>query len=176
MPTEMKHEFKTLPTPGFELNDKGFRYVVTSARPHKNKNGASSMVVTLQGWCAEDGAPFSFTNGPKVWNLPRRCPGHNKGWVRATPFNASAPQAMPAVAAEPAPLDTEVLTTFRSEVLLPLAKNASGAGDKARVALIREIARFYDMWVEVAFGDGDGELLEIEIAEATPPSADDLFS
>lgn len=148
----LKHTFTTLPEPGFELIDKGFRYVVTAAQPHTNQKGEPSAIVTWRGWCAHDGQPFEFKTGAKVYNLARRCKVHNAGWAIATPY--ATDKAGPA-------FDMDRLTTFRSDVLLGFAKKAHATGDQTKVATIRELVSLYDQWLDTLNGT---------------VTADDLFS
>lgn len=86
MASQLKFALDTLPIPGFEVNEMGFRYVVIAAREHITREGAASMKITWRGRCATCGGSFDFSTGPKVYNMRRRCRQHNEGWARAVPW------------------------------------------------------------------------------------------
>ena len=83
------------PAVGHTLVDSGFTYTVKGVKPHRNLKGEASLVITWEGLCAEDGAPFELKTGAKVYSLARRCKAHNIGWVKAYPYGAPRPANAP---------------------------------------------------------------------------------
>jgi hypothetical protein len=68
------------PNAGVRFRDNaGFIYSIIEAKPHTNKDGTPSWLITLEGQCAECGCLFSFKQGPKRGNFARRCDTHAKG-------------------------------------------------------------------------------------------------
>jgi len=89
MGNSLKLAFDAPPPVGFEYVDAGFTYRVIASRPHTNMRGEQSAVITWQGLCAEDGAPFTFKTGARIYSFRRRCKDHNAGWVPAAPFGTA---------------------------------------------------------------------------------------
>lgn len=65
----------------------GHTYRFVGARPHVNRLGVPSWVVTWQGTCAACGGKFEVTTGVQVnRSLNRRCPRHHRPWSKAVPW------------------------------------------------------------------------------------------
>lgn len=70
----------TPPAPGLMFRDRAdFVYELLERKPHTNRDGSDSWLLTFRCTCAQCGEVFLAVQGPSRANLPRRCPPHAKG-------------------------------------------------------------------------------------------------